>query len=38
MARYEVCAMGIQVALDLEVKCLKVYGDLALMIFQLKGD
>ena len=38
MAEYEACAIGIQAILDSEVKYLKVYGDLALMIYQLKGD
>ena len=38
MAEYEACAMGIQAALDLEVKNLKVYGDSALVIHQLRGD
>ena len=38
MVKYEACAMGIQAALDSEVKYLKVYGDSALVIYQLRGD
>ena len=32
MVEYEVCAIGEQAVLDLEVKILKVYGDLTLVI------
>ena len=32
MAEYEACTLGIQVAIDFNVKLLKVYGDSALVI------
>ena len=32
MAEYEACALGVQVAIDFNVKLLKVYGDSALVI------
>ena len=35
---YEACALGIRVAIDFKVKLLKVYGDSALVIHQLKGE
>jgi len=35
---YEACALGIQAAIDLKFKLLKVYGDSALVIHQLKGE
>eukprot|EP00256_Glycine_max_P058084 XP_014626093.1 uncharacterized protein LOC106796964 [Glycine max] len=38
MAEYEVCALGVQAAIDFDVKLLKVYGDSALVIRQLKGE
>ena len=38
MAEYEACALGIKAAIDFNVKLLKVYGDLALVIHQLKGE
>ena len=38
IAEYETCALGIQVAIDFKVKLLKVYGDSALVIHQLKGE
>ena len=38
MVEYGARAMGIQAALDSEVKYLTVYGDLTLMIHQLKGE
>ena len=38
MAEYEACIMGLQVAIDKKVKNLKVYGDSALVIYQLRGD
>jgi len=38
MAEYEACALGIQAAIDFKVKLLKVYGDSALVIHQLKGE
>jgi len=38
MAEYEACALGIQAAINFKVKLLKVYGDSALVIHQLKGE
>jgi len=38
IAEYEVCALGIQAVIDFKVKLLKVYGDSALVIHQLKGE
>ena len=38
MAEYEACALGIQAAIDFKVKLLKVYGDSALVIHQLRGE
>ena len=38
MAEYEACALGIQAAIDFDVKLLKVYGDSALVIRQLRGE
>ena len=38
MAKYEACALGIQAAIDFNVKLLKVYGDSALVIHQLRGE
>jgi len=38
MAEYEAYALGIQAEIDFKVKLLKVYGDLALVIHQLKGE
>jgi len=38
MVEYEVCTLGIQVAIDFKVKLLKVYRDSALVIHQLRGE
>ncbi|KAA3473041.1 reverse transcriptase [Gossypium australe] len=38
MAEYEACIMGIRVAIELKIKVLEVYGDSALVIYQLKGE
>ena len=38
MAEYEACALRIQAAIDFKVKLLKVYGDSALVIHQLRGE
>ncbi|XP_016667454.2 uncharacterized protein [Gossypium hirsutum] len=38
MAEYEACIMGIRAAIDREIKVLEVYGDSALVIYQLKGE
>jgi len=38
IAEYEACALGIRAAIDFRVKLLKVYGDSALVIHQLKGE
>jgi len=38
MAKYEACALGIQAGIDFNVKLLKVYGDSALVIHQLRGE
>ena len=38
MAEYETYIMGLQVAMDKKLKILKLYGDSALVIYQLQGD
>ncbi|NAW06160.1 ribonuclease HI family protein, partial [Salmonella sp. gx-f8] len=38
MVEYEACIMGIRVAIKRKIKALKVYGDSALVIYQLKGE
>ena len=38
MAEYEACALAVQAAIDSNVKLLKVYGDSALVIHQLRGE
>ena len=38
MAKYEACTLGIQAAIDFKVKLLKVYGDSAWVIHQLRGE
>ncbi|XP_028242244.1 uncharacterized protein LOC114420585 [Glycine soja] len=38
MAEYEACALAVQAAIDSDVKLLKVYGDSALVIHQLRGE
>ncbi|KAA3460713.1 reverse transcriptase [Gossypium australe] len=38
MAKYEACIMGIRAAIERKIKVLEVYGDSALVIYQLKGE
>ncbi|KAA3461644.1 RNA-directed DNA polymerase (Reverse transcriptase), Ribonuclease H-like protein [Gossypium australe] len=38
MAEYKACIMGIRVAIEHKIKVLEVYGDFALVIYQLKGE
>ncbi|XP_050896335.1 uncharacterized protein LOC127103089 [Lathyrus oleraceus] len=38
IAEYESCILGIEAAIDTRIKILKVYGDLALVIYQVKGE
>ncbi|XP_028215051.1 uncharacterized protein LOC114397135 [Glycine soja] len=38
MAEYEACTLRIQATIDFKVKLLKVYGDSALVIYQLRGE
>ncbi|XP_006605079.1 uncharacterized protein Mb2253c-like [Glycine max] len=38
MAEYEACTLGTQAVIDFKVKFLKVYGDSALVIHQLRGE
>ena len=38
IAEYEACARGLQVAIDLGVKQLEVFGDSALIIYQVNGE
>ena len=38
VAKYDACIIGLQVAMAKKVKNLKVYGDLALVIYQLRRD
>ncbi|KAG8490555.1 hypothetical protein CXB51_013674 [Gossypium anomalum] len=37
MAEYETCIMGLQAAIERGIRILEVYGDSALVIYQLKG-
>ena len=37
MVEYEACTLGVQAAIDFNVKLLKVYGDSELVIHQLRG-
>ena len=38
IAKYEACAIGIRAVIESKAKVLKVYGDSALVIHQLKGE
>ncbi|XP_016740274.2 uncharacterized protein [Gossypium hirsutum] len=38
MEKYEACIMGIRAAIEQRIKVLEVYGDLALVIYQFKGE
>ncbi|XP_012487958.1 uncharacterized protein LOC105801172 [Gossypium raimondii] len=38
MAKYEECIKGIQAAIERKIRVLEVYGDYALVIYQLKGE
>ncbi|KAK5818558.1 hypothetical protein PVK06_023500 [Gossypium arboreum] len=38
MAEYETCIMGLQAAIERGIKTLEVYGDSALVIYQLRGE
>ncbi|KAA3482874.1 RNA-directed DNA polymerase (Reverse transcriptase) [Gossypium australe] len=38
MTEYETCIMGIRAAIKRKIKVLEVYGDSALVIYQLKGE
>ncbi|XP_040947337.1 uncharacterized protein [Gossypium hirsutum] len=38
IAKYEACNMGIRVAIEQKIKTLEVYGDSALVIYQLKRE
>ncbi|KAA3464082.1 reverse transcriptase [Gossypium australe] len=38
MAEYEACIMGIRAAIERKIRVLEVYGDSALVIYQLKGE
>ncbi|KAK5784458.1 hypothetical protein PVK06_038982 [Gossypium arboreum] len=38
MAEYEACIMGICATIERKIKMLEVYGDSALVIYQLKGE
>ncbi|XP_052486282.1 uncharacterized protein LOC105766963 [Gossypium raimondii] len=38
MVEYEACIMGIRAAIKRNIKMLRVYGDSALVIYQLKGE
>ncbi|KAK5775291.1 hypothetical protein PVK06_043164 [Gossypium arboreum] len=38
MAEYEACIMGLRAAIERGIRILKVYGDSALVIYQLKGE
>ncbi|KAE8733240.1 Detected protein of unknown function [Hibiscus syriacus] len=38
MAEYEACAMGLKAAIERKIKCLKIYGDSSLVVYQLRGE
>ncbi|KAK5811939.1 hypothetical protein PVK06_027328 [Gossypium arboreum] len=38
MAKYEACIMGLRAAIERGIRTLKVYGDFALVIYQLRGE
>ncbi|XP_058763854.1 uncharacterized protein LOC131637289 [Vicia villosa] len=38
VAEYEACILGLEAAVDLRIKFLDVYGDSALVIYQVKGE
>ncbi|KAK5835154.1 hypothetical protein PVK06_010840 [Gossypium arboreum] len=38
MAEYEPCIMGVRATIERKIKVLEVYGDSALVIYQLKGE
>jgi ribonuclease HI len=38
MAEYEACIIGLEAALELKAKKLKVFGDSLLIIFQVKEE
>ncbi|KAI4357265.1 hypothetical protein L6164_001226 [Bauhinia variegata] len=38
VAEYEACIWGLKVALDLKIKTLDVFGDSALIIYQVMGE
>ncbi|KAJ9170236.1 hypothetical protein P3X46_018360 [Hevea brasiliensis] len=38
VAEYEACVMGLQATIDMKVRKLEVYGDSALIIYQVKGE
>ena len=38
IAEYEACIMGLHAAIERNVKILEVYGDSALVIYQIRGD
>ncbi|KAA3472351.1 receptor-like protein 12 [Gossypium australe] len=38
IVEYEACIMGICAAIERKIKVLEVYGDSALVIYQLKGE
>ncbi|XP_017979854.1 PREDICTED: uncharacterized protein Mb2253c-like [Theobroma cacao] len=38
VAEYEACVMGLQAAIERKIHILKVYGDSALVIYQLRGE
>ncbi|KAG8474326.1 hypothetical protein CXB51_033841 [Gossypium anomalum] len=38
MAEYEACIMGLRVAIEQGIKTMEVYGDSALVIYQLRGE
>ncbi|KAG8491454.1 hypothetical protein CXB51_014827 [Gossypium anomalum] len=38
MAEYEACIMGLQAAIERGIRTLEVYGDSALVIYQLRGE
>jgi len=38
VTEYEACVSGLQAAIEMKIKKLEVYGDSALIIYQVKGE
>ena len=38
VVEYEACVIGFEATVDLKIKILEVYGDSALVVYQVRGD